>query len=129
MDGVPGYMKIVFPRGTMLPVSAEGTGTCSSRKIEITIYEGDRIFTKHNRYLGTLTLTGSTDKWTAVMKFDVNAESLLTVTIGEKGNQRNNSVTERFNLPLGRRRVRDVVRDAEENAASDMEEFSQLAKR
>lgn len=104
----------------MLPVSVQDTGTCEAQTIGFPIYEGERIFTKHNRHLGMLTLTGSTDKWSAVKKFDVDTEGILKVTVWEKGNRRN-SVTERFNLQPGRLRVRDVVRDAEENAVSDMD--------
>ncbi|WP_224249823.1 TIGR02266 family protein [Hyalangium gracile] len=117
--GLPGgRFKAVMERNSALPASKSYTLSTSrdqQAELELSIFQGDSDRTLENEFLGTLKLTGLPKRPRGEVKvtitFEVNSESLLTVTAKENSTGR--EVSSSFN-----------TRDTPEAVKARMQEHS-----
>lgn len=121
------YMTVMIPRNTIIPCRKEdefSTGMDNQPGVTIKVFEGERPYTKDNRYLGQFDVKGlpPAKRGDPNIKiiYDVDANGILTVTaelneIGKKGSLK----IENNKESLTKAEIERMIKDAENYKEED----------
>ncbi|XP_060614581.2 heat shock 70 kDa protein 1B-like [Anolis sagrei] len=130
LETVGGVMDVVVKRNSPIPTKETrnfSTTEDNQRSLFLQVYEGERTLTKHNRLLGTLTLSGLQPAPRCVpvivVTFQVDHNNILTVSAAERntGHTSQLTVTDTRGR-LDQEEVERIVREEEAYRAQEKAE-------
>jgi heat shock protein 5 len=115
-----GVMSKIITRGTVIPSKKSQTFTTTGDQqttVSIVVFEGERALVKDNHNLGKFDMTGipPAPRGTAQIEvtFEIDENSILTVTANEKGTGKTETIT--ITNEKGRLSAEDIQRMVEES--------------
>jgi len=124
---VGGVMSKIIPRNTVIPAKKTQTYTTNQDQqtsVPIVVFEGERALTKDNHRLGKFDMNGipPAPRGTAQVDvtFEIDANSILTITAVEKGIGKKETITITNNKGrLSEAEVARMVKESEDMAEQD----------
>ncbi|MBW4694361.1 MAG: molecular chaperone DnaK [Lyngbya sp. HA4199-MV5] len=121
-------MTKIIPRNTTIPTKKSevfSTAVDGQSNVEIDILQGERELANDNKDLGVFRLDGIPSAPRGVpqieVTFDIDANGILNVTAKDKGTGKEQSISITGASTLPKDDVERMVREAEQNAATDKE--------
>lgn len=134
VEAAGGKMAVIIERNTSIPVTKSkmfSTNRDNQSSVAIKVYEGERAETAHNNLLGTFTLEGIPPAPRATpqieVKFDVNANGILSITAEEKQSGRKGEIS--ISPDKGRLSKEDIdrmLKQAQEYAELDQKREEEM---
>eukprot|EP00256_Glycine_max_P054420 XP_014621258.2 heat shock 70 kDa protein-like [Glycine max] len=126
-EGAGGVMSVLIPKNTMIPTKKEricSTFYDNQKSFNVKVFEGERVKTKDNFFLGKFVLKGFDPLPKGVPQinviFDVDADGIVEVTAEDKATGIEKKIT--INNKHGRlnpEEIRRMVRDSKKYKAED----------
>ncbi|MEL6471487.1 MAG: molecular chaperone DnaK [Cyanobacteria bacterium J06623_4] len=136
LETVGGVMKKLIPRNTTIPVRRSDTFSTSENNqtvVEVHILQGEREMVGDNKSLGRFKLMGIPPAPRGIpqvqVSFDIDANGILQVSALDKTTGRQQSITVQEASNLSEAEIQDMIRAAEENAATDRLQRDRIEKR
>ncbi|XP_021760873.1 heat shock cognate 70 kDa protein-like [Chenopodium quinoa] len=125
-----GYMSVVIPRNTTIPVKQQRVyGAVSTKNedpspvLEIAVYEGERPKVENNNYLGVFELSGikTSSKGSTLINvcFEIDKNGILNVSAEDTTSGSRNEITITNHSRLSTEEVEKMMKEAEEYNAQD----------
>ncbi|XP_022975060.1 stromal 70 kDa heat shock-related protein, chloroplastic-like [Cucurbita maxima] len=128
LETLGGVMTKIIPRNTTLPTSKSevfSTAADGQTSVEINVCQGEREFVRDNKSLGRILLDGIPPAPRGVpqieVKFDIDANGILSVTAIDKGTGKKQDITITGASTLPSDEVNRMVKEAEKFAKEDKE--------
>ncbi|PSB29956.1 molecular chaperone DnaK [Stenomitos frigidus] len=128
VETLGGVMTKIIPRNTTIPTKKSevfSTAVDGQSNVEIHILQGEREMSNDNKSLGTFRLDGIPPAPRGVpqieVTFDIDANGILNVMAKDKGTGKEQSISITGASTLPKDDVERMVREAEQNAATDKE--------
>ncbi|XP_071741602.1 stromal 70 kDa heat shock-related protein, chloroplastic-like [Rutidosis leptorrhynchoides] len=128
LETLGGVMTKIIPRNTTLPTSKSevfSTAADGQTSVDINVLQGEREFVRDNKSLGSFRLDGIPPAPRGVpqieVKFDIDANGILSVTAIEKGTGKKQDITITGASTLPNDEVQRMVNEAEKFAKEDKE--------
>uniref|UniRef100_A0A0A0K6G7 Heat shock 70 kDa protein, mitochondrial n=1 Tax=Cucumis sativus TaxID=3659 RepID=A0A0A0K6G7_CUCSA len=128
LETLGGVMTKIIPRNTTLPTSKSevfSTAADGQTSVEINVCQGEREFVRDNKSLGRFLLDGIPPAPRGVpqieVKFDIDANGILSVTAIDKGTGKKQDITITGASTLPSDEVDRMVKEAEKFAKEDKE--------
>ena len=126
LETVGGVMKKLIPRNTTIPVRRSDTFSTSENNqtvVEVHILQGEREMVNDNKSLGRFKLMGIPPAPRGIpqvqVSFDIDANGILQVSALDKTTGRQQSITVQEASNLSEDEIQGMIREAEENSATD----------
>jgi len=136
VETIGGVMKKLIPRNTTIPVRRSDTFSTSENNqtvVEVHILQGEREMVQDNKSLGRFKLMGIPPAPRGIpqvqVSFDIDANGILQVSALDKTTGRQQSITVQEASNLSEADIQDMIRAAEENAATDRLQRERIEKR
>ena len=136
LETIGGVMKKLIPRNTTVPVRRSDTFSTSENNqtvVEVHILQGEREMVSDNKSLGRFKLMGIPPAPRGIpqvqVSFDIDANGILQVSALDKTTGRQQSITVQEASNLSEEEIQDMIRSAEENAATDRMIRERIEKR
>ncbi len=136
LETVGGVMKKLIPRNTTIPVRRSDTFSTSENNqtvVEVHILQGEREMVSDNKSLGRFKLMGIPPAPRGIpqvqVSFDIDANGILQVSALDKTTGRQQSITVQEASNLSEVEIQDMIREAEENSATDRLQRDRIEKR
>ena len=136
LETIGGVMKKLIPRNTTVPVRRSDTFSTSENNqtvVEVHILQGEREMVGDNKSLGRFKLMGIPPAPRGIpqvqVSFDIDANGILQVSALDKTTGRQQSITVQEASNLSEEEIQDMIRAAEENAATDRMIRERIEKR
>ncbi|MFK8184602.1 MAG: molecular chaperone DnaK [Phormidesmis sp.] len=136
VETIGGVMKKLIPRNTTIPVRRSDTFSTSENNqtvVEVHILQGEREMVQDNKSLGRFKLMGIPPAPRGIpqvqVSFDIDANGILQVSALDKTTGRQQSITVQEASNLSEAAIQDMIRAAEENAATDRLQRERIEKR
>jgi molecular chaperone DnaK len=133
VETLGGVTTRIIPRNTTIPTKKSevfSTAVDNQPNVEIHVLQGEREFSKDNKSLGTFRLDGLLPAPRGIpqieVTFDIDANGILSVTAKDKGTGKQQSITISGASTLPSEEVDRMVRESEQNAASDKEKREKI---
>ncbi|XP_047341568.1 heat shock 70 kDa protein 18-like [Impatiens glandulifera] len=122
-------MSVLIPRNTTIPIKMEDvftTGFDNQLSVGIKVYEGERLMTKDNNFLGEFRLSGISPALSGVPEitvcFEIDVNGILNVSAEEKiSGQKNKMLIRNDKGRLTTEEIEKLVQDAEKFKLEDEE--------
>ncbi|CAL0300768.1 unnamed protein product [Lupinus luteus] len=128
LETLGGVMTKIIPRNTTLPTSKSevfSTAADGQTSVDINVLQGEREFVRDNKSLGRFLLDGIPPAPRGVpqveVKFDIDANGILSVTAVDKGTGKSQDITITGASTLPSDEVQRMVNEAEKFAKEDKE--------
>ncbi|XBI95648.1 hypothetical protein VPH35_032062 [Triticum aestivum] len=133
---IPGFMSVLVPRNTTIPVKREGRYTTefdNQKSVRIKVYEGEGAWTKDNRLLGEFMLEGLVPAPRGVPKIietmEVEANGILKVTAVDVTTGSKKSINITTNKGgLSKEEIERMVKDAEKYRSEDRKRIMKMKR-
>uniref|UniRef100_A0A453D777 Heat shock protein 70 n=1 Tax=Aegilops tauschii subsp. strangulata TaxID=200361 RepID=A0A453D777_AEGTS len=133
---IPGFMNVLVPRNTTIPVKREGRYTTefdNQKSVRIKVYEGEGAWTKDNKLLGEFMLEGLVPAPRGVPKIietmEVEANGILKVTAVDMTTGSKKSINITTNKGgLSKEEIERMVKDAEKYRSEDRKRIMKMKK-
>jgi Molecular chaperone len=129
-------MTKIIPRNTTIPTKKSevfSTAVDGQTNVEIHVLQGEREMSNDNKSLGTFRLDGIPPSPRGVPQieviFDIDANGILNVTAKDKGTGKEQSISITGASTLPDDEVQRMVREAEQNAATDKERRERIERK
>ena len=126
-------MTRMIDRNTTIPTKKEqvySTAVDGQTNVEIQVLQGEREMARDNKSLGTFKLEGIPPAPRGVpqikVTFDIDANGILNVTARDEGSGKEQSISITGSSTLNDKEVNRMVKDAEENAATDKQKRERI---
>ncbi|MGD9878006.1 molecular chaperone DnaK [Desulfococcus sp.] len=126
VETLGGVMTKLIDRNTTIPCRREevfSTADDNQTAVDIVVLQGEREMASDNRVLGRFRLEGIAPAPRGVaqikVSFDIDANGILNVTAKDEATGKSQTVTITESTNLDKNEVERMVREAEQNAASD----------
>ncbi len=136
VETIGGVMKKLIPRNTTIPVRRSDTFSTSENNqtvVEVHILQGEREMAQDNKSLGRFKLMGIPPAPRGIpqvqVSFDIDANGILQVSALDKTTGRQQSITVQEASNLSEADIQEMIRAAEENAATDRLQRERIEKR
>ncbi len=136
LETVGGVMKKLIPRNTTIPVRRSDTFSTSENNqtvVEVHILQGEREMVSDNKSLGRFKLMGIPPAPRGIpqvqVSFDIDANGILQVSALDKTTGRQQSITVQEASNLSEAEIQTMIREAEENSATDRLQRDRIEKR
>ncbi len=136
LETVGGVMKKLIPRNTTIPVRRSDTFSTSENNqtvVEVHILQGEREMVNDNKSLGRFKLMGIPPAPRGIpqvqVSFDIDANGILQVSALDKTTGRQQSITVQEASNLSEEEIQGMIREAEENSATDRLQRDRIEKR
>lgn len=136
LETIGGVMKKLIPRNTTIPVRRSDTFSTSENNqtvVEVHILQGEREMVDDNKSLGRFKLMGIPPAPRGIpqvqVSFDIDANGILQVSALDKTTGRQQSITVQEASNLSEAEIQDMIRAAEQNAATDRLQRDRIEKR
>ncbi len=136
LETVGGVMKKLIPRNTTIPVRRSDTFSTSENNqtvVEVHILQGEREMVNDNKSLGRFKLMGIPPAPRGIpqvqVSFDIDANGILQVSALDKTTGRQQSITVQEASNLSEAEIQDMIREAQENSATDRLQRDRIEKR
>ncbi|XP_047341493.1 chaperone protein DnaK-like [Impatiens glandulifera] len=125
-----GIMSVLIPRNTTIPKEMKKsytTGFDNQLSVQIQVYEGERLMTKDNNFLGEFRLSGISPALSGVPKisvcFEIDANGILNVSAEEKkSGEKNKMLIRNDKGRLTTEEIKKLVQDAVKYRLEDEEQ-------
>ncbi|XP_048241400.1 endoplasmic reticulum chaperone BiP-like isoform X2 [Haliotis rufescens] len=127
---IGGVMAKVFPRNTLIPIRRTRQFTTTQHdqeEVTIRVYEGERIMTKNNHFLGQFDLTGIRPARSGLpqinVTFEIDVNDIVYVTAEDIGTGNKNKIVITYSEGdmLSPEYIEKMIQDAEDFAEEDKE--------
>lgn len=136
LETIGGVTKRLIPRNTTIPVRRSdvfSTGSDNQTLVEVHVVQGEREMAKDNKSLGQFKLTGIPLAPRGIpqiqVAFDIDANGILQVIAMDRTTGREQGLTVQGASTLSEAEVKQMILDAEKNAASDRLSRERIEKR
>lgn len=136
VETLGGVMTKIIPRNTTIPTKKSevfSTAVDGQTNVEIHVLQGEREMSNDNKSLGTFRLDGIPPSPRGVPQieviFDIDANGILNVTAKDKGTGKEQSISITGASTLPNDEVQRMVREAEQNAATDKERRERIERK
>jgi molecular chaperone DnaK len=136
VETLGGVMTKIIPRNTTIPTKKSevfSTAVDGQTNVEIHVLQGEREMSNDNKSLGTFRLDGIPPSPRGVPQieviFDIDANGILNVTAKDKGTGKEQSISITGASTLPDDEVQRMVREAEQNAATDKERRERIERK
>ncbi len=126
IETLGGIVSKMIHKNTTIPTKFSQTFSTAEDNqpaVTIRVFQGERELSKHNKSLGEFSLEGIPPARRGVpqieVSFDIDANGILHVGAKDQGTGKENKITIKANSGLSEAEIKEMVRDAEENAESD----------
>jgi len=136
VETLGGVMTKIIPRNTTIPTKKSevfSTAVDGQTNVENHVLQGEREMSNDNKSLGTFRLDGIPPSPRGVPQieviFDIDANGILNVTAKDKGTGKEQSISITGASTLPDDEVQRMVREAEQNAATDKERRERIERK
>ncbi len=126
IETLGGVNTVQIERNTTIPTSKEetfSTAADNQTMVDVNVLQGERPMANQNKLLGNFRLEGIPAAPRGlpqiVVKFDINADGILSVTAKDKATGKENSITITASTNLADDEVERLVKEARDNEAAD----------
>merc|ERR1711871_130401 len=133
IETMGGICHKLIQRNTTIPYKASETFSTAQENqqaVDIQVYQGERHMARDNKLLGQFRLEGIDPAPRGVpqieVKFDIDANGILTVTAKDKKNGQEKNITIQGSSGLSKEEIEKAVQEAKENEAADEEKRKEI---
>jgi molecular chaperone DnaK len=126
IETLGGVRTVLIPRNTTIPTSKSEVFTTASdgqSQVEVHVVQGERPLASENKSIGRFILDGILPSPRGVpqieVKFDIDADGILTVTARDLGTKKEQHITISGRSGLSKSDIERAVKEAEEHAEED----------
>ncbi len=126
IETLGGVNTVQIERNTTIPTSKEetfSTAADNQTMVDVNVLQGERPMANQNKLLGNFRLEGipaaARGMPQIVVKFDINADGILSVSAKDKATGKENSITITASTNLAEDEVDRLVNEARDNEAAD----------
>lgn len=134
IETLGGVMTTLVEANTTIPCTREEiftTAADNQQAVTINVLQGQRPMAKDNKQIGLFTLDGIMPAHKGIpqikVKFDIDANSILTVTAIDQGTGREQHITIQNNNSLSKEEIERIKHEAEIHAEEDKKTRERLA--
>jgi len=131
-----GVMAKVIQKNTTIPTKASevfSTAEDNQPAVTIKVYQGERELVAYNKLLGEFNLTGIDPQPRGMpqieVTFDLDANGILKVSAKDKKTNKESNITIKSSSGLSESEIKQMIKEAEENAESDKKQRSLIDAR
>jgi len=126
IETMGGVFAKIIQKNTTIPTKGQqtfSTAEDNQNAVTINVFQGERELVQHNKHLGTFNLEGIAPARRGQpqieVTFDIDANGIMNISAKDKSTGKENKITIQSNSGLSEEEIKQMVRDAEENAEAD----------
>ena len=136
IETMGGVFAKIIQKNTTIPTKGQQTFSTAEDNqpaVTINVFQGERELVQHNKHLGTFNLEGIAPARRGQpqieVTFDIDANGIMNISAKDKSTGKENKITIQSNSGLSEEEIKQMVRDAEENAEADKKQRTLIETR